>query len=1011
IWTSPSVDPATNTIYVTTGTKNQPTQTLAQSMLAFDATTLAIKGGWEIPEADAVVDSDWGATPTLYDDAQGRHWAVASNKDGYLYAFDRTNVTGGPVWRSHISIGGACPTCGDGSIASTAFANNTVFVAGGNATLANGQGYPGAVRALDPATGNVLWERGDQGPVVPAVTWVNGLVIAEPGNTVEVLDATTGARLWSYATGAPIYAAASVAEGAIFTGSVDGNVYAFAPGNPVVPPADGACPATWTCQDVGAPSPAGNEGVAGGTWTVSAGGSGLAPSGSDQIRLLTQAANGAAQVTAQLTSVTAGSAGVMLRQSNLPGAPFYAVAATAGGGISVASRSVFGGAISTVNRAGTLPFPFTLRAMRVGDSFSAATSPDGTTFTLVPGGTVNLMLPTATLAGIWSASGTAGVAASAVFANPTVAAPGTPPAAQASPSACPATWTCGDIGDPLTVGDQALAGGVWTVKGAGADINSYADQFHYVWQTVAADATLSAHVTAQTNTNGSAKAGLMVRQSSDAGAAFYGLFATPGTGLQVIYRTGLGLRTAQIPVSGTVPAYLQIQRSGNTFTAWTSTNGTNWTYVPGTNVTLDTNGGMLAGLAVTSRNGGTLSVVTLDSVALTQSAPAAPVSCPTNWTCQDIGFPLPTGSQSANANLNAWSVIAGGSDIYGGADQFRLVAENMPGDGTFSARVLTQDNTNDWAKAGVMIRASTDAGSPYFGMFIAPGHGVVVQWRSVQGGGTVQVKTSTTVAAYPTFMQVGRVGNTFTAYTSPDGGTWTAVPGATTTITMPGVALAGMAVTSHNNGNQGVVNYDKVVLVATCLTGWNCTDIGDGVAIAGGNTLVNNVWSVYGGGTDIWATADQFHYLWQVQSGDGSISAQVTAQANTDPNAKAGLMLRQSVDPAAPYYAVYLTPGSGVVVQYRTASGQFSGQAATVAGTAPVYLKLTRNGFNYTAFTSTNGTTWTLIPGSSVNLTVGGPFLAGLAVTGHNAGLLGAATFAAVSLNAPAPPTCPAGWT
>jgi hypothetical protein len=35
----------------------------------------------------------------------------------------------------------------------------------------------------------------------------------------------------------------------------------------------------------------------------------------------------------------------------------------------------------------------------------------------------------------------------------------------------------------------------------------------------------------------------------------------------------------------------------------------------------------------------------------------------------------------------------------------------MPGDATISAKVTSQQNTDPWAKAGVMLRASTDPGA------------------------------------------------------------------------------------------------------------------------------------------------------------------------------------------------------------------------------------------------------------------------------------------------------------
>jgi hypothetical protein len=67
-------------------------------------------------------------------------------------------------------------------------------------------------------------------------------------------------------------------------------------------------------------------------------------------------------------------------------------------------------------------------------------------------------------------------------------------------------------------------------------------------------------------------------------------------------------------VSGTVPAYLRVERSGTTFTAYTSADGATWTLVPGSTVTLNVSGPMLQGLAVSSHNSTALCTVTMDAV-------------------------------------------------------------------------------------------------------------------------------------------------------------------------------------------------------------------------------------------------------------------------------------------------------------------------------------------------------------------------------------------------------------
>ncbi|HET8905499.1 MAG TPA: DUF1349 domain-containing protein, partial [Ktedonobacterales bacterium] len=205
----------------------------------------------------------------------------------------------------------------------------------------------------------------------------------------------------------------------------------------------------------------------------------------------------------------------------------------------------------------------------------------------------------------------------------------------------------------------------------------------------------------------------------------------------------------------------------------------------------------------------------------------------------------------------------------------------------------------------------------------------------------------------------------------------------------------GLAVTSHNGGALSTVALDTVVL-STCPAGWTCGDIGN-PALAGGQSVNNGVFTVQGGGSDIWNASDQFHFVWQPLMADGSVSADVTAQTNTSAWAKAGVMLRASTDPGAAYYAVLVTPGHGIVVQYRTAQGAVTSQIATT-GAVPVYLKVSRAGNVFTAYTSADGITWTQVSGSVVALSnLSGTLLAGMAVTAH-AGAICTVTFQSVTV-------------
>jgi hypothetical protein len=728
--------------------------------------------------------------------------------------------------------------------------------------------------------------------------------------------------------------------------------------------------------------------------------------------MLSQTISGDTQVSAQVVSqkLTSGSAqaGLMVRQSNDPASPYYAVFLKPGNKLVVQYRLAFGGATTTVKQTNPAAPPLYLEIQRVGDQLQAATSTNGASYTLVPGDSATIPMPAAVMEGVALSSGTQGVQNSVTYNAVTVQAPGTPPNPPAPPSPCPGGWSCSDIGNPVTIGDQSLSGGTWTLKGAGKDITGNADQFHFVWQTLLADGSVSARVVTQTNTNSSAKAGVMLRQSTSGDSAYYAAFVTPGNGVLVQYRPTQGLGTKVVSGPGsTLPTYLMIARSGSTYCTYASADGVNWSYVIGTCLTLNLSSPTLAGLAVTSHNTGTVSTATFDTVTISNTAPPPPTLCPSGWSCADIGYPLPVGSQYQSGGT--WTILAGGNDIWGTSDQFHLVSQQLSADGSVSAHITSQTNTSSWAKAGVMLRQSSDPGSMYYAVFMTPGNGIVVQYRNAQGGTTTQpVKTTGKVPAY---LLVSRTGGIYTAYTSSDGTNWTLLTGSGVTLSMSGSALAGMAVTSHNGSALSTVTFDTVSISATvpppppppsCPGGWSCADIG-APALAGSQSLSGSTWTIQGAGGDIWGTSDQFHLVWQSLVADGSVIARVVSQTNTDSWAKAGVMLRQSSDPGSMYYAVFMTPGNGIVVQYRNAQGGSTTQPVKITGTVPVYLAVGRTGSTYTAYTSSDGVTWTVVAGSSVTLSMSGPVLAGMAVTSHNSGVLGTVTFDTVSVSTTIP--------
>jgi polyvinyl alcohol dehydrogenase (cytochrome) len=228
VWGSPAIDEASNTVFIVTGNPGtcSTTEPLTESMIKLDASSLARLDSWSAPP-ELVPDSDWGATTTLFS-AAGRHFVGSVNKNGIYYALDRDHLSAGPVWTQRVGVGGDCPQCGTATISPSAWDGKQLYVASGITTI-NGASCAGSLRALNPATGAFIWENCiSDGPVLGAVTAVPGVATVGAGTAIVVADTATGKTRFKFNTGgADIFGPASIANGVLYQGDLDGNLYAF----------------------------------------------------------------------------------------------------------------------------------------------------------------------------------------------------------------------------------------------------------------------------------------------------------------------------------------------------------------------------------------------------------------------------------------------------------------------------------------------------------------------------------------------------------------------------------------------------------------------------------------------------------------------------------------------------------------------------------------------------------------------------------------------------------------
>jgi regulation of enolase protein 1 (concanavalin A-like superfamily) len=189
-----------------------------------------------------------------------------------------------------------------------------------------------------------------------------------------------------------------------------------------------------------------------------------------------------------------------------------------------------------------------------------------------------------------------------------------------------------------------------------------------------------------------------------------------------------------------------------------------------------------------------------------------------------------------------------------------------------------------------------------------------------------------------------------------------------------------------------------VVNVVNCAlpSPWWNQDIGV-VGFTGGASTDGVTYTVAGSGADIWNQSDAFQYVYQSVSGDGSIMARVASQDNTGAYAKAGVMIRETLDPGSKHALVDLTPSHGTEYIRRTATGANAVSNFHTGTQVPYWVRLDRIGNTLTAYDSADGVNWNLV--GSAQVPMAPTVYVGLAVCAFNNSALNNSSFNNISLS------------
>ena len=273
------------------------------------------------------------------------------------------------------------------------------------------------------------------------------------------------------------------------------------------------------------------------------------------------------------------------------------------------------------------------------------------------------------------------------------------------------------------------------------------------------------------------------------------------------------------------------------------------------------------------------------------------------WSRLDVGAATPAGSYVRNGG--AFTISGSGADIWDSADAFQFVYQPLSGDGSITARVVSETKANSWVKAGVMFRETLAGGSSNTMLEVTPGNGAVMQSRATMAGSSAS--THGPIVSAPHWVRVVRAGDLFTGYISPDNATWVRV--GSYTVRMAPQLYVGLALTSHASGALATAVFDNVTIAQGVL-----------VSVVPASVVV-----APGGAQQFAASV--------VNSANAAVNWQVNGVAG-------GNGVVGTISISGLYRAPITVPASGVVTVAAVAAADSSRSASAALKIAPVAVSI-----------------------------------------------------------------------
>ena len=649
----------------------------------------------------------------------------------------------------------------------------------------------------------VVWHTGNLVPAPPTgllATALNGEVDLQwnavpTAASYNVKRSTTNGGPYSTLTsvvGSPFYADGSAANNTTYYYVVSAvNSYGesdnSASANATPDASMGNLPTPWQDADIGNVGLTGGAGYSGGKFTVKGAGADIG-STNDAFNFTSQSFSGdgaiIARVKTQQNTDPWAKAGVMFRETLATNATYVMALLTPTNGSHLEARGVTAG--SSMDVAGpAVTAPWWVRVTRSGNTFTASVSSNGANFVQI--GATNITMATNVFVGFAVSSHTTNALSTATFDNVAIMTPPPAPtglAASSGDTQVALAWAATSGAGGYNVKRALASSGPFTNVASALTLTNYID-------LGLADGTTYYYVVSATNYGGESP-------NSAPASATPGIPAPPTGLLATAFNGEVDLQWNAVSTATSYNVKRAMTNSGP-YSTLTSVVGSP-VYADGSVANNTTYYYVVS--AVNAYGEGS------NSAPANATPDASMGNLPSLWQQSDIGSVNLTGG--AGYSNGRFTIKGSGADIGSTNDAFNFTRQPWNGDGAIIARVKTQQNTDPWAKAGVMFRETLASNSTYALLLLTPTNGSHLQARTATGGATVDVPGPSVAAPY--WLKLARSGSGFSASVSSNGVNYVAV--GTNSIAMASNVFVGFAVCSHASNALSTASFDNVTVAA-----------------------------------------------------------------------------------------------------------------------------------------------------------------------------------------------------